>query len=303
MVDSYVVVDSGPSFVPLRYGLLSVAEPASAPGWRHGIQRQQPICAAALSIEALPCAPSATGITGTASAPSSADDTFRVYAVIPCAPPGYGNDLNDLMIRTQALLTNGEARAVEKVMATGRTDNGTLIYPHLPANAPVNFSDQGAHHVIRQRAATTKTAAAVDVVEALGLIEMELASCYGGEGIVHVPRQAFPILDHAGVVHAQGQQLRTIAGNYVAGYSTAILSPSGGTPATGTGWFYGTGMAQVYKSDITDYGEQPADFVGREDNSTFYVVSRDYAISYDCCLVAAQVALGGMIQGTAGAAT
>lgn len=304
MVDQLLYVEAGPSFTPLRFGLLSAAEPVANADvhWRMGIERQQPVCNGAASIFLLPCSPSVTGspqspsVTG---APNVGATAFRIYSWAPCSPVGWGNDLVDLEARTTAALTNGEGRVLERAFWTGSVDynaEGT-VYPHLAANTAVSGAPQGAAQVLLQPpAATPAGTTALDPVIALGELEQALAECYGGEGVIHVPRKALAHLDHNYQIHQAGNQLRTISGNVVAGYSGGRYpGPTGAEPAAGNAWFYGTGAVQVYRSPVTDLGLQPADYVGRRDNSTVYVVSRDYLVTFDCCLIAVQANLEGAV--------
>lgn len=304
MVDQYVLVEAGPSFTPLRFGLLSAADmPTTQPaGWGHGVQRVWPDCGPATTSVVIPC--SGAPITGTPSGTdvqSLSADVFRVYGWVQCSPVGWGNDLEDLRRRAEALLTNGEGRAVEATFWSGQTDHGGEVFPHLAADTELLGAQQGAHQVLRQLAADEVTTAAVDAVEALGLIEGALGECYGGEGIIHVPRAALAHLDHYGVVRQSGEQLRTLAGNRVAAYSGgAYPAPDGSTPPAGTGWFYGTGMVQVLRSQVRNTGAMPSEIIGRTDNSTVFLAYRDYSVSFDCCLIAAEVTLGGAIAGGTG---
>lgn len=303
MVDSYTLVEAGPAYTPARFGLFSVAEPVNSPArWRMGIERDSMDCGPAGSIVALPCVTGiGTELEPNETAGSEAATPFQVYSWLPCSPVGYGDDLSGLKRRTQALLTNGEARAVDRVFWTGATSTGTgTVYPHLASDAELSTTPQGAREVLLQRAATEVTTAAVDAVEALGAVEHELASCYGGEPVIHVPRLLLAHLDHYGVVRQSGQQLRTLSGSLVAGYSGSPTQPDGTAPTAGTAWIYGTGAVQVYRGPIVDHGMQAGDFVGRSDNSTVYVAGRAYVITYDCCLVAAEVSTGGAVTGAAG---
>lgn len=303
MVDQYVLVESGPSFTPLRFGLFTAADMPMVvpPGFGHGIQRVQPDCGPATTSVVIPC--TGAPITGTPSGTevvSVVGDTFRVYGWVPCAPVGYGDDLADLRRRAESVLTNGEARAVERTFWSGQTHHGGTVYPHLADDTELFAAPQGAHRVLRQLAADEVTTAAVDAVEALSLVEGTLGECYGGEGIIHVPRAALAQLDHFGVVRQVGEQLRTLAGNRVAAYSGGLYpAPDGTTPGAGEGWFYGTGSVQVLRGPIKNTGVSPAEIIGRTDNSTVFATYRDYSISFDCCLVAAQVALGGALSGAA----
>jgi len=313
VVDSYELIEAGPAYTPLRFGLLSAVEqPLSQDRWRLGLLRQPPVCDGADSILALPClvtggpsmVPTVTG------APLIASDPFRVYAWIQCSTMGWGDDLDALRARTLAALTNGEARSVEHTVWTGvPTATGVggagPVYPHLASNAQVLAAQQGAATVEKQAAAQVLTSGtALDVVEGLAVLEGALASCYGAEGVIHVPRVALPLLRAQNVIEQQGQQLRTLGGNVVAGYASGDrMGPDGTTPAAGQGWFYATGAVQVYRSGINDRGRTPGEIVGRRDNSTVYLVERTYVVTWDCCLIAAQVQFGGIVSGAVGSAT
>ncbi len=312
MPDAYELIEAGPAYKPLRFGLMSAVEqPLAQDHWRLGLLRQPIVCDGADSILALPCI--VTGgpamVPTVSGAPAIASEPFRVYAWIQCAPVGYGDDLADLRVRTEAALTNGEARAVEHIVWTGSPTatgvGGGTMYPHLASNTPVAASPMGALTVEKQPAAQVLTSGtALDVVEAVGLLEGALGLCYGGEGVIHVPRSALVHLQARHIIEQQGQQLRTIGGNVVVGYSSNDrMGPDGTTPAAGQGWFYATGGVQVYRSGINPRGVVPSEFVGRRDNSTVYLVERTYAITWDCCLLAAQVQLGGIVSGAVGSAT
>ena len=296
MPDQYTLVDVGPSFTPQRFGLLTAAElPQVLPeGWRHGTMRISPVCGPAGSTEVIPC----SGTSGTPGEPLNdgvgavASDVFRVYGWETCSPMGWGDDLAELRRRSELRLTNGAGRAIERVFWTGATDDGGTVFPHLAADAAEAALPQGASEVSRQMPAEEVTSTAVSSVRALGLLEGYLGECYGGEGIIHVPRAALAELDHQGVVRREGEQLRTLAGNRVAGYSGgAYPAPDGSTPAAGEGWFYATGMAQVLRGPVTNVGATPAETVGRAQNTFLYLVYQLVTVTFDCCLGAAQVDL------------
>lgn len=307
MPGSYQLVDEGPRFTPLRYGLLSAADEVTADGdphWQLGIEFQGQVCAVPLTVSGGPC--KATGISKVPTAtgvPASAAEAFTVYAWLNCAPIGQGNDLADLEARTKQLLTNGEGRAVEQTFWTGVAANGN-IRPRLASNAAVFAESQGAMTVQLQSAATvlTATGTPVDMVEGLSLIEGYLSSCYGGEGIIHVPSSALPILSAYDLVQREGAVLRTLAGHKVAVYaSNNRQGPDGTNPAAGSTWIYATGNVFYRRSAIKATGTRPGDYVGRADNSTVFVVERTYVLDWDCCHGAALVSLGGVVPGTVGA--
>ena len=315
MAESFVLIDAaGPSFTPLRYGILAVAErptPADSK-WLHGIVRDERFCGVPDSYPLLPCTGSPYPEGGLV--PTDAEgivfpesDAFQVYAWLPCSPVGMGNDLERLRSRTRQALTDGAPRAVEPVFWTGETSiAGSTIYPHLASDVMVTGGPMGATgpHTVRQRAADEVTTAAVDITEAVGLVEEQLAECYGGEGIIHVPRRALAALDNAYLARREGDQLRTLSGNRIAAYSGEGVgnAPDGTTPAAGVRWIYGTGMAQVYSSPPKELGLVPGEFIGKADNTTVFVIAQNYLLTWDCCLVAAEVQFGGAASGAVGAA-
>ena len=313
MAERFVLIDgAGPSFTPLRYSILAVAD-RPTPGdsrWLNGAIRDAMPCLPPASYPFLPCTGSPypeDGLIPTddegVTFPQS--DVFQVYSWLPCAPVGFGSDLSRLRDRTRAALTNGAARAVERVLWTGETSmGGGPVYPFLAADTLVTGGPMGVTGpgTLRQMAADELTTSAVDIVEAVGLIEEELATCYGGEGIIHVPRRGLAHLDSYGVARREGDQLRTLSGNRIAAYSGPGVGtgPGGSAPAAGEGWVYGTGMAQLYASPVNDRGVTPGDFIGRTDNTTVYLVSQAFMFTWDCCLLAAEVSFGGAVSGVVG---
>lgn len=298
VVRAFQLVDNGPSFTPLRYGLLSAAQPITDPDphWQLGTVVQLDACGVPLTVTGGPC--SASGITKAPTVTglaASAAEPFSVYAWIDCATVGHGDDLADLITRTEQLLTNGEGRAVEQVVWSGVASNGT-VRPHL-AEDTQEFSDaMGAQTIELQSAATVVTTGApVSLVEGFALVSGALAACYGGEGVIHVPATAVDHLANQGVIERQGAQLRNLLGHVVAAYASGNREgPTGAEAAAGQGWIYGTGALMVRRSPIKRLGLRPGDFVRRDINSTVYVVERTYVVDWDCCHIAAQVTIPGV---------
>lgn len=313
MPDAIELLDASASYTPLRFGLLSAAQqPDPTTRWRMGLEREQPECVEAVSLQGLPCTTGATTPAITGSSPWAQSDPFVIAAWTPCSPVGYGDNLEDLRTATDSALTNGEGRALERLVWTGATSTGVAVYPHLAEDtavtgSPWNAGTGAGNRPQRQSAATTVTSAAVDVVEAVGLLEAYLAECYGGEGVIHVPRQALAHLGAYNLVDREGQQLRTLGGNIVAAYSAPrqSLSPAGAAAAAGEAWFYATGTAYVWRSPIQHNAAATSEFlnVAGARNDTYYVAYRTYAMSWDCCHLAAQVSLGGIVGGGIGGAT
>jgi len=308
--DLFALVETGPTFVSAPYGLFSAAPPVDVvERWEMGAQREGLPCGPAFSGLLDPCS---TGpVTGEAShegVTTWAAHAFWVYAELSCSPVGWGNDLARLENRATAALTNGEARAVERVFWTGETSQvpaGT-VYPHLAADTQVLADPQGSHELILQEAAD-EISGVLDPVEALGLLEIRLADTYGGEGVIHVPRDSVPHLAANSLVTARGQQLRTLNGNVVAAYSTlgAGVGPDGATLANRQAlWWYATPPVSVYRGPIQDFGIQPGSYMDRAQNTAVYQVGRPYLVWFDqCSLTAVEVSHGGVTTGAGGSAS
>lgn len=292
------LVGAGAPFSPLRFGLLSAASeiPDPTPHWRNGTIVRHDSCSAATATSFI--CPPGTGSPKVAAATGAASDTtaaepFTVVAWLPCAPIGQGPNLADLRARTERLLDRAEGRAVEEVFWTGVAGTYT-VSPHLAEDTAVTITEGAFVGISLQTAATVVSGSPVSVVEGLGLLEGALSDCYGGEGIIHVPRSALARLSQTGMVRAEGPQLRTLGGNVVAAYSSnSREGPTGAVAGAGLAWFYATGMVWYRRSPMTTPGTSPGSYVGRADNTTVYVAERSYVFDWDCCHFAAQVTLGG----------
>lgn len=298
----FSVVDSGPRFTPLRFGLLSAAQVVDDPDshWRGGTQFQPEACeagraTAAFCVAGGPATGTPEKVPTVTGAGSTAAEPFTVYALVDCAPVGWGDDLVGIQDRAMRQLDAGEGRVVERVFWTGQPDEGPEVFPHLAADTQVLADAQGAMELELQSAATVVSGSPLSPVAALAELEGALAACYGGEGVIHIPARALALLDEHGVVVQQGPQLRTKLGNIVAVYAANVNhGPDGTEPGAGSTWFYATGAVVARRSPATPRGRVPArDFVGRTDNSTVYVVERTFVLDWDCCHLAQQVALHG----------
>jgi hypothetical protein len=277
-----------PPFTSLPYGLMSVAVPMETGDrhWRAGVEYQLDPCDAAGAV--MDECPEGTPISKAATADGLeivGNEPFTVYAWIDCATVGF-NDA-EAHRRTSAALTNGEARTVERVLWTG--DAGGTVNPHLAANAGV-IDNQ----VTLQTAATVVTGGAVDIVEAMGNLEGALADCYGGVGIIHVPRKALAHLVAHNQVVRDGQRLRTMGGTWIAaGAGYPGTGPDGTEPSGSQEWFYATGQVAYRRGEVTFSSSYP-EAINRGTNSVVLVAERTYVIGWDCCHFAQLVDLRGV---------
>lgn len=290
---------AAPPFTPLPFGLLSVADPLSegTTRWEAGVEYQPDDCGEAL-ITIDECIISGAAVSGVGTkAPSAtgigvnAAEPFTVYSWILCSPVGVYEEYEQ---RTINALSNGEGRAVERTFWTGVIGGVEQFIQHLASDETIT-DPFGA--VMQTAATPVTTGAAIDVVEAIGLLEGNLAECYGGVGVIHVPRQALAHLVAYDLAERDGQRLRSPGGNIIAAYSSNNREgPNGVAPAAGQAWFYATGNLQIRRSGIRTISQLP-EALNRSENSMVLIAERTYVIDWDCCHYAAQVSLGGIITG------
>jgi hypothetical protein len=214
---------------------------------------------------------------------------FTVYAEFDCSPVGQDGERD----QAEEALLRTEAYQVSRAFWTGQagaTAGGaaTTVWPHLAANTVLD-DPQG---IRLQTAAGPMITGGDDVAIVLGALEAQLAACYGGLGVIHVPYTALPTLASRMLVKADDSgQLRTLAGNAViSGQGYIGSGPDGSTPAAGTTWIYATGALFAYRSDVF-----VRDFPGtldRAKNTIRKIASRNYLFGFGCCHLAALLDLG-----------
>lgn len=294
-----------PAPTPLGYGLLDSGlfaspEEVAAEHWKLGVQTQPGYCGPAGSL--VGTCTTGIGVTKTAlpnDMTIRGADPFTVYAWINCGPVGAPEQWQrDTAIRA---LTQGEQFAVERVFWTGAPTLGGTVRPHLAHLAAAVFEGGGLEQrvLLQPQASVVTTGTAVDVTEAIGLLEEAMGGCYGGTPTLHVPRAAIAHLSANDLIRSTGQQLRTMADSLViAGVGYPRTGPDGAAPPPGQGWFFATGTPKIWRETnprlVSNFGEA----VNRSINDLVLIAERTYVIIWDCCLFAAQVSLGGTITGT-----
>jgi hypothetical protein len=233
-------------------------------------------------------------VTGTGAPPEppaktpNVDQAFRgatpftVVAEFQCTPIGLG----DAQAVAQDALARVEQHQLETAFWTGAAADQTVVFPHLAADTEVLDGE-----VVLQPVASPAVTGA-DVAHALGELEQELADCYKGQGLIHVPRTALPTLaawklarlDDAGRLVTPNGNLIVAGGGYTG------TGPDGSAPADGTTWIYATGAAWGYRSNV--YFTQVRDSLNRATNTLRMQAERTYLIGFECCLLAAHIALG-----------
>lgn len=280
-----------PAFTPLPYGLWDAAQkPAPAgPHWQQGITW----------IERCPTGGSTydecLAVTGTGGPPpeppaktDNVDQAFRgatpftVIAEFDCSPVG----LRDAETVASDALARVEQQQVEAAFWTGVAGGQEVVFPHLAADAEVV---DGQDIVLQPVASAAVTGA--DAAQALGELEAELADCYAGQGVIHVPRVVLPTLAAWNLITERDGRLYTTAGNLVVvggGYTNS--GPDGSAPADDTAWIYATGAVFGYRGDVQV--SSPRDSIDRSANTMRMIAERTYVIAFECCLLAAHLTLG-----------
>lgn len=295
-ISARVIVDP-PVYVPSPYGLLTAVElrSSSDPHWQMGVTWEDICGGTGVTLDA--CVTSAPAVTGSGLVPAKAATTarsiwgatpFTVYVEVDCAPVDFYENRVETM---RVALNRFESYQVERTFWTGLApERGGLnglangVLPHLAANAPVTETSLG-RTITLQQSAVVPTGAALNVVNALGVLEQQLATCLNGTGVIHVPQALAP--DMALLVQRQGNRLVTPNGNVVsigAGYPGT--SPAGAAPAAGTAWMYATGPVFAYRGEASMRMLDGAAPLDRSLNTVKAVVERTYVLGYGCCLAA-----------------
>jgi hypothetical protein len=284
------LIDLPAVFTPLPYGLWDSIQTPSPDSvhWQQGVTW----------VERCPTGDTTydecLSVTGTGAPPEPAAKTpnvtqesrgatpVTVIAEFQCTPIGLG----EAQSVAQDALARVEQQQLETAFWTGLAADQTVVFPHLAADTEVLDGE-----VILQSVASPVVTGA-DVATALGALEQELADCYKGQGLIHVPRTALPTLaawklarlDDAGRLVTPNGNLIVAGGGYTG------TGPNGSTPADGTTWIYATGAAFGYRSNV--YFTQVRDSLNRATNSLRMQAERTYLIGFECCHLAAHIVLG-----------
>jgi hypothetical protein len=282
-----------PAFTNLPYGLWDAVQKPSItnPHWQQGITWVERCPDGGTTYD------ECLAVTGTGEAapepPAKTDNVpqttrgatpFTVYAEFDCSPVG----LNDAAQAARDALARVEQQQVERAFFSGTAGGQTVVYPHLAADTEVTDS-QGI--VLQPAASPVVTGANVDVTDGLGRLESALDDCYGGQGVIHIPRSALPMFAAWNLAIERDGQLYTPSGNrIVVGSGFHNESPSGDPPESRTVWIYATGQVFGYRSDV--FFTQPRESLDRAENTYKMIAERTYVLGFECCLLAALVAIG-----------
>lgn len=297
------VID-GPQFTPLPNFLWDAAQHPSpgalGPHWQQGVTWQE-WCGGAGTVYDECLAVTGSGGTPAAQGSLAANVTqtnrgataFTVFAEFDCSPVGQ----DDLDARAADALAKMEAYQVTRAFWTGQagytgSPPGTVqttVYPHLAEDTVLD----DAQGIRLQTAASPLVTGGEDPAVALGQVEAELASCYGGQGVIHIPYLALPTFTSRMLMMPESPNgpIRTLAGNLVVpGVGYTGSSPAGAAPAAGTAWIYATGAVFGFRSDV--FAQRFPDTFDRSENTVKAMASRTYLFGWECCHIGALVNLG-----------
>lgn len=294
---------SPPDFTPTPYGLLTVVQ-TPTPGnshWENGVTYVSSCtitmgattyeeCIAITGNTDNPPPPAPTMNTSTIGPSNRGATPIRPIVEFDCSP--VGNE--DAQAIAERALAQSASWQVERAFWTGKVGAAQIpaVWPHLAANTQVLDSSG----ILLQSPAVTGGALTVDIVDGLGYLEQQLADCYNGVGIIHIPPRVLPTLDAWGLVKKQGNALTTLNGNRIAvGAGYPGTSPSGAAPAVGTAWIYATGAVFGYSSPVRITGK--VDSFDKAENTIRMIAQRTFVLGWDCCHAGALVSVGVPIDG------
>lgn len=295
-----------PAFIPSRYGLLSTVAPATPTDvhWQGGVQYVALCPTGGTTFEECIVV---TGSGGAPPPPGAKSDNvdlnhraatpFTVVAEFDCAPATFGSPDEVRRLADEAL-GRVEEWQVERAFWTGAAGGQRVVFPHLAEDETITAGDgvEGSPLTVTLNTAATVVTgggASTTATRALGVIERELANCYKGEGIIHIPPLLVPSFGGSGLIYRDGAVLRTWNGNrVVAGGGYPGTSPGGGDPSPGQSWIYATGQVFAYRSTVL----APAmpSVVDRIENTVRAIAERTYLLGWDCCHLATLVDVGGV---------
>lgn len=291
MAGARQIVDP-PAFTALPHGLWdSIQHPnPTSTHWQQGITWQErcptgaTTYAECLAVSGTGGPPTPPAKTGNVEQTNRGATPFTVYAQFECSPVG----MADAATVGSDALARVEQHQVEAAFWTGVAGGKPVVFPHLAADAEVVDSQD----IVLQPTASPAVTGSADVAHALGVLEQELADCYSGQGLIHVPRVALPTLaawklarvDEAGRLVTPGGNLIVAGGGYTGS------GPDGAAAAAGTSWIYATGAAFGYRSSV--YVSPVRESLDRSTNTLHMLAERTYVLGFECCLLAAHIALG-----------
>lgn len=212
-------------------------------------------------------------------------DPFAVLTWIDCDLVGVGEE--ELKQRTLRAHQNNVQTVVEQVFWTGG-DFGTHQY--LATETPVTEVSGGSS--INLQTGATSVTGTYDITKAISILESQMAACYGGVPLIHVPRSVTAFLSKDHLVTKSGQVLKTDNGSIVIpGPGYPGTGPAGQAATADSVWIYATGNVKMLQSEPIFRARDAAELLNRSINSTVLILEQWFMLFWDCCHFAVQVDL------------
>lgn len=194
---------------------------------------------------------------------------FAVYAADSCL---LGRDERTARQQLRDRLRLGEETAVESAIETGDVAN----FPNLVSAEVIGT-------------------AAVDLLDAFGLLEQALSARFGTSGVIHAPMWLAPRAHHMTLWRPAGQRAQTVLGSSVAfgagytGQPPAAYVADEDVEDDGELWLYATGPVTVRRSQLIEPGGWTEGGFDRRQNLGFLLTERIYVVDWPCAAVAVRV--------------
>lgn len=259
-----------PALEALRFGLYSIANmPAPQGRWELGIE-WEPVAGERAALRASECVDDYTQSVEPRDGETTLEGIpFIVVGSYKCKSAS--RPMDEAEERALLHLAAGEERAVEYAITTGELGNEP--------------SFQGADDL------TPTPGTPVNLADAFGLVESELAQNDGSVGAIHLPRLLGPMAQDFGLVAREGGHIETLLGTYVAfggGYDLANVGPDGNAPAAGSAWLYATGRPTIRRGD-TFVQPDEAHFIDKDNNDVVILAQRAVLVTWNTPTVAVLV--------------
>lgn len=265
---------TGPAFTgPYRYGLFSTAPIESLALHEDGGLEWEVVACDPVTGHAATCAthqasPTTKSFTRHSGLTEAAP--FTVYGTYICSPIGRSEEEANAFALSH--LTRHEQAAVEKTVADGTLGNT----PTLQEAATLNLTPASSNQ---------NDGTAVSIRRALGILEAHLAFTYGGPGVIHMPREVFPVLPE-GLYETIGDQAVTSLGNVISAGNYPNEAPDGTAAASGEAWIYATPPVLIRRS-ATPHMVTSLQTLDRDQNDLYALAERTYVVGWDDCPIAA----------------
>lgn len=194
---------------------------------------------------------------------------FNVYASIVCGAMGQSFERATQRVRNR--LQMAEARGVEQgFWGAGGGALGGVIQA-LNALSPVTILGVGPQ----------------SPVEAVSLLEQQMASTYGGVPLIHARPRMGAYLGSKGILTERNPARTHFGSTVVLGAGYAGTAPDGTAPTATDEWMYATGRVVIWRSEVVV--PPPTQIMNRTTNQLGLHAMRTYAVGIECGVYAVQV--------------